>query len=92
MSEGRHGNTSSKGASQRGLLKLLLKLPSVRGRLQMIAAKPSSLHFLFEAYDAATDMLERLERNGADASDLMEYRTICQEIETDVIRYCLDHM
>ncbi|WP_246690939.1 hypothetical protein [Neorhizobium alkalisoli] len=64
----------------------------MRGRLQTIAAKPSSLNHLFEAYDAATDMLERLERDSAETGELMEYRTICQEIETDVIRYCLDHM
>jgi hypothetical protein len=91
MNGGRDRNSSSNGASHRGLLKLLVKLPSVRGRLQMIAAKPSSLNDLFEAYDAATDMLQRLERNGSDEL-LLEYRTICQEIETDVIRYCLEHM
>lgn len=93
MAERRDGNIPTVDARHRGLLKLMVKLPSVRGRLQMIAARPAALGELFEAYDTATHTLEELERKGSATDELIhEYRTICTEIETDVVRYCLAHI
>jgi hypothetical protein len=86
------GKDLLKQASHRGLLKLMVRLPSVRGRLQMLATR-SALSDLLEAYDEATSMLDRLERGQTedDGRLLEEYRTIREEIESDVIRYCLEH-
>ncbi|WP_245503868.1 hypothetical protein [Rhizobium laguerreae] len=71
----------------------MLKLPSMRGQLQILAAKPSSLADLCEAYEDASSMRDALQRQGADAdlSLLKEYDQICVDIETDVITYCLRH-
>lgn len=82
-----------KGAAQRGLLKLMLKLPSVRGPLQILAGRSIALSSLFEAYDDATDMLDKLQARRIEGEEglLDEYRTICAEIEGDVIRHCLQH-
>lgn len=93
MSAGHSGNSNVRRASHRGLLKLMVKLPSIRGHLQMIAARQTSLLDLCEAYDEATAMLDRLERGQAEdfGGLLQEYRTLCSEIETDVIQYCLQH-
>jgi hypothetical protein len=86
-------NGSSKGAAQRGLLKLMLKLPAVRGPLQILSGRSTSLSGICEAYDDATDMLEKLQAGRVKGGDslLDEYRTICSEIEDDVIRRCLEH-
>lgn len=85
------GNGS--GASQRGLWRLMLKLPAMRGRLQLLAAKSSSLNDLFEAYDEASAAVERMsrERSREDCPLLEEYETVCTEIESDVIHYVLRH-
>jgi hypothetical protein len=86
-----NGRTSHK-AEHRGLLKLMLKLPAMRGRLQIVAASSRSLADIFEAYEEASEMLERLRQQGnkADSALLAEYENVCSEIESDVIRYCLD--
>lgn len=68
----------------------MLKLPVLRGQLQLLSAKDSSLHSLCEAYDEATSMLDR-ERSGQlqDKAVLAEYELICREIEEEVIAICL---
>jgi len=93
MSGGYDGNQFLRGTAQSGLLKLMLKLPSVRGRLQVLVPHSHSLANLCEAYGEASNMLERLESGRVVAEDglLAEYRTICSEIENDVIQYCLEH-
>lgn len=81
-------NASS--ASKSGLSKLMLKLPSVRTELRQLVSEP--LIGLFEAYDEASNMLEKLRRNESEATSLsLEYETICKEIEEDVLQYCLLH-
>jgi hypothetical protein len=79
-----------KGVAQQGLLKLMLKLPALRGRLQLLAVSSKSLENYCEAYGEARAMLERLEsgREVHDDGALDEYRTICSEIESDVVEYC----
>ncbi len=81
------------GIAQRGLWRLMLKLPAMRGRLQLLAAKPSSLDDLFEAYDEACATVERMSRDRSreDCPLLEEYETVCAEIEADVIDYILKH-
>ena len=90
MNIGENTNLNGKTKSHRGLLKLMMKLPSLRGPLQIAAAR-YELQELFEAYEEATAMLERLERGQAkDTGGLLEeYRTLCTEIESDVIRCCI---
>lgn len=78
--------------AQRGLWRLLLKLPSIRGRLQIIAARSSHLNELFEAYEEANVALARFqrERDREDCPLIEEYEALCAEIENDVLRFVLD--
>lgn len=92
---GREGGTdrNSKETAQRGLWRLMLKLPAMRGRLQILATKSRSLNDLFEAYEEASLALERLMRQSGDEHRPMvtEYETICAEIESDIIQYVIEH-
>ncbi|MCB5204035.1 hypothetical protein LH464_16325 [Neorhizobium sp. T786] len=71
----------------------MLRLPSIRGRLQILAGHSPSLMELCEAYGEASAALERLEngRLSQEAALIAEYRSVCSEIEADVIKYCLDN-
>lgn len=92
---GSAGGIHRKGTetAQRGLWRLMLKLPAVRGRLQILATKSRSLDDLFEAYEEASLALERLIRQPGDehCPMVLEYETICAEIESDIIQYVLEH-
>ncbi|MBB3442365.1 MULTISPECIES: hypothetical protein [unclassified Rhizobium] len=79
--------------AQRGLWRLMLKLPAMRGRLQLLASKSRSLNDLFEAYEEASLTLERLMRQQGEehCPMVVEYETICAEIESDIIQYVLEH-
>lgn len=90
------GNTSEglpHGSAERGLWRLMLKLPALRGRLQILAARRESIINLFEAYEDASATLQRLRIAPGEQNRLLslEYETICAEIETEVIDYCLGH-
>jgi hypothetical protein len=87
------GDTPSNPSGQRGLLRLMLRLPSIRGKLQILSGQSTVLAALCEAYGEASATLERLEKGQLTPEDdlLAEYRAICSEIEADVIRYCVDH-
>lgn len=73
--------------AQRGLLKLMMKLPAVRGRLQILMAHDGSVEALCEAYEEACTALERF--RGSDLEMADEYELICAEIESDIIQSCL---
>lgn len=92
---GRGGGTdrNDTAAARRGLWRLMLKLPALRGRLQILATNSPSLNDLCEAYEEASMALERLLQKGekADGPLTEEYRTICAEIESDIIQYVLEH-
>jgi hypothetical protein len=92
MGDGNTSEPAPNNAAQRGLWRLMLKLPAVRGRLQLISTRSASLEGLCEAYEDASVALERLRaRSGASPDTLVEeYETICSEIENDVIKLCLD--
>nr|QCL09266.1 hypothetical protein pC5.7b_399 [Rhizobium rhizogenes] len=93
MDRGNRSDGLPDGAAQRGLWRLMLKLPSVRGRLQILAGKSEALDSLCEAYEDASSTLERALRERSDDKGplVKEYQIICSEIETDVIAYCLKH-
>ncbi|QFY63414.1 hypothetical protein FZ934_24430 (plasmid) [Rhizobium grahamii] len=78
--------------AQRGLWRLMLKLPAIRGRLQVIAATSSRLNGAFEAYEEACVALERFKRErDRDSCPLVEeYEALCTEIESDVLAAVLD--
>lgn len=84
---------SFKGTAHKGLLRLMMKLPSLRERLQLLATRSRTLENYCDAYGEATAMLERLESGQAIAGEgtIEEYRAICSEIETDVVQYCRTH-
>jgi hypothetical protein len=83
----------SEQAERRGLWKLMLKLPALRGQLQLLTAHSNSLGGLCEAYDDASTTLDRLRSKPSlkNSAMIAEYETICSEIETEVIEICLDN-
>jgi hypothetical protein len=73
--------------AKRGRIKLMLKLPAIRSHLIRLIGDP--IDDLAEAYDEATEMLDELRRNNAKYVVLLkEYKTICSDIEHDVVKYC----
>ncbi len=87
IKQGGIARTTSDSA-RRGLWRLMLKLPALRGRLQIVAAKSPALDDLFEAYDDASIALERFRRDG-NVTRIAEYDGICSGIENDVIQNLL---
>ena len=91
---GKRGRADSGGAdaAQLGLWSLMLKLPALRGRLQIAASRSSALNDLLEAYEEASFALERFMKRGDPQSRTLadEYTALCAEIESDIIRHLLD--
>lgn len=77
--------------AQQGLWRLMLKLPALRGRLQILAASSSVLEDLCEAYEVASSAYEALSKRNAagDAARAEEYKSLCLDIEGDVIHLVL---
>jgi hypothetical protein len=76
-------------AAERGLWKLLLKLPTLRGRLQMLVARDPDVRSMCEAFDEATSTLERLKTAGnGDPKLILEYTELCASIENEVADLC----
>lgn len=75
---------------RRGLLRLMLKMPALRGTLQILSATNSDLLGLCGAYEDASTALERLrkERGNANRAAIAEYEELCTDLETDIIRMC----
>ncbi|CAN7635078.1 hypothetical protein LJR231_004855 [Phyllobacterium sp. LjRoot231] len=68
----------------------MLKLPAMRGQLQMLSTRNSTLVSLCDAFDEASSTLDRLRRNGStDDKLLIEYETLCSDIENEVIDICI---
>lgn len=76
--------------NRRGLLNLMMRMPSVRGRLRLLCQENDGLLGLCGAYDDATSTLERLRkaRRPADRSAIAEYEGLCREIEEEIIENC----
>jgi hypothetical protein len=74
-----------------GLAKLMLKMPALRGKLQVLSAKHAELYSLCGAFGDASATLERLRRNqtNPDSAVIADYENLCAELEQDIIRICL---
>ncbi|MBY3206189.1 hypothetical protein HFO21_05970 [Rhizobium laguerreae] len=77
-------------AAHRGLLKLMLRLPSLRGELQRLWPDDASFDALCEAYEDATVTLDRLLTSPREGEGELidEYRTVCRALESDIVARC----
>lgn len=82
----------SKGNEARisqGLLKLMMRLPALRGELQIIHGHDAILKDLADAYDEASRTLTELRGDpGSSMKLLKEYESVCADIESDVVKLC----
>ncbi len=92
MSDTRGMAKNGSKAAQRGLWRLMLKLPAIRGRLQLIAAHSTHLNGMFEAYEEAYLALQKFqkERDNTDCPLIAEYEMLCSDIESDVLSVVLE--
>ncbi len=76
--------------SHQGLAKLMLKIPALRGQLQILSRRDPDVLELCAAYGEASVTLERLLREDSSTNfeKIGEYRNICDEIENDIISLC----
>jgi hypothetical protein len=76
--------------SRRGLIKLMLRMPALRGQLQILAAQDGHFLDLCGAFEEASETLEALKAKHRDRSDasVAEYERICAEIEDEIILIC----
>ena len=72
---------------------MMLKMPALRGRLQILSIRDPEVLSLCGAFEDASSTLERLlkENNPSNRDRIQEYQTICREIEDDVIALCLSY-
>ncbi|CAN7675130.1 hypothetical protein [Mesorhizobium sp. LjRoot246] len=82
--------TAENDHDRRGLIKLMLKMPALRGRLQILSATNPDLLSLCGAFEDASAMLERLraEKGNGNRAAIAEYEELCVELENDIIRMC----
>ncbi|KRB25747.1 hypothetical protein ASE05_07080 [Mesorhizobium sp. Root172] len=75
---------------RRGLIRLMLKMPALRGALQIRSATNANLLGLCGAYEDASAALERLrkETTNSNRAAIEEYEELCTELENDIIRMC----
>ena len=66
-----------------GLNKLMLKMPALRGQLQILSAQNPELYDLCGAFGDASATLERLRRNqtNPDSAVIADYENLCVELE-----------
>lgn len=76
--------------NRRGLVKLMLRLPALRGKLQIASATNPELFSLCGAFEDASSTLDRLrkEKTTVNQAVIREYETLCEEIEHDIIELC----
>jgi hypothetical protein len=76
--------------NRRGLVKLMLKMPALRGRLQILSATNAGMFSLCGAFEEASTTLERLrkEKTQVDQAVVREYETLCDDIEREIIAMC----
>jgi hypothetical protein len=79
----------SRDIASGGLLKLMIRLPALRGELQVIFGRDETFRELTFAYYEATEMLARLQGDStADRTLLNEYKAVCTDIENEVVTLC----
>ena len=76
--------------NQKGLMKLMLRIPALRGEIQLLSVRNEDVFSLCGAYDDASLTLERLRKSGEDRDVVLEYENICAEIEREIIEICID--
>ncbi|MDF0697182.1 nodulation protein [Rhizobium sp. MC63] len=77
-------------AAERGLARLMMRLPVTRATIRVAAARRSDLYELCGAYGKACYVLDRMRKDrSADPAIITEYESICAEIEADVLRILL---
>lgn len=77
-------------SAQRGLWKLMLRLPALRGQLQIVSVRNPDLRSLCDAFDDASLTLARLYKEvPLNPKMIAEYETVCSEIESEVVEFCL---
>ncbi|UVC06643.1 hypothetical protein IHQ71_15365 [Rhizobium sp. TH2] len=73
----------------KGLLRLMVRLPAIRGELQIIHGRDELIRDLTEAYGDAIETLAGLQSNPVSQRGLIrEYETICADIEEEIVRRC----
>lgn len=92
MANGERRETIRSPMAKRGLWKLMLKLPALRGELQILAVKDGALESFCESYEEASETLARVQQERNPPYGIVEeYQSICDEIESEVINYCLTY-
>ena len=77
--------------AEKGLARLMLRLPATRATIRAAAASQPHLYELCGAYGEACAVLDRMRKDAdADPSIVREYEMICAEIEIDVTRILLE--
>lgn len=78
--------------TRRGLLKLMLRMPQMRKRLQELCATDESLISLCCAFEDATTTLDHLRRDCSQSAShhdmLAEYEQMCLDIEKEISSIC----
>lgn len=73
----------------KGLLRLMVRLPAIRGELQIIHGRDELIRDLTDAYEDAIETLAGLQLNPISKRDLIrEYEVICSDIEEEIVRRC----
>lgn len=77
--------------NRRGLLKLMLKMPALRNRLQALSATNDDVLALCGAFEDASATLDELRRNrnSLNPSAIFEYEELCRDIEREITEICL---
>lgn len=75
---------------RRGLLKLMLRMPALRGKLRLLSARDDDFRSLCGAFEEAQMMLERLRGHQScnDPAEIAEYEQVCSGIENEIISMC----
>jgi len=74
-------------------MKLMLRLPAVRGQLQLLTARDRDLLNLCGAFEEASSTLDSLRKHPTDDTlpRIAEYEALCDEIEDDILSICYEH-
>jgi hypothetical protein len=83
--------TAEADIERRGLMKLMLKMPALRGKLQLLSAANAELLGLCGAFEEASSTLDRLRKENVPMSSatINEYETLCEEIEAEILEICI---
>lgn len=76
--------------NRRGLLKLMLRMPEVRERLQALSSTNDEVLALCGAFEDASSTLEKLRRDPTDVDldAILEYEGLCRDIEHEILEIC----